>query len=400
MFSFTMPISSARAELSGLRVPRVLGRYWSGRPGTRLVVLGGLHGNEPAGVLAVQRVLRKLHESRLPLRGELIGLAGNLPALERDLRFIARDLNRHWQPKYLEALQAGLTDPSVEDLQQRELAGIFQELHGRADRPIVFLDLHSTSSSGAPFCVMADVLRNRPPALALRIPVILGLEETIDGTLLGWLVDQGHIGIAVEGGQHRSSETLAHHEAALWLVLVALDCLEPAAVEGLDGYRRRLAAAARRLPRFVEIRYRHAIRPEDDFRMLPGFVNFQSVAKGQLLAHDLRGELRAQERGRILMPLYQTLGDDGFFLTRDVRPFWLWLSALLRRLRFDRLAPLLPGVRRHPQLEDHYLVDPKIARFFTVEIFHLLGYRRERPTTGLMAFSRRRPGFLRLQEQR
>jgi hypothetical protein len=99
------------------------------------------------------------------------------------------------------------------------------------------------------------------------------------------------------------------------------------------------------------------------------------------------------------MPLYQTLGDDGFFLTRDVRPFWLWLSALLRRLRFDRLAPLLPGVRRHPQLEDHYLVDPKIARFFTVEIFHLLGYRRERPTAGLMMFSRRRPGFLRLEEK-
>ena len=386
--------SSARAELSGLKVPRVLGSYWGGRQGTRLVAIAGLHGNEPAGVLAAQTVLRKLQERRPVFRGELIALGGNLAALERGFRFVARDLNRRWQADHLEALQAGRELESVEDLQQRELAAIFRELHAGAEQPIAFLDLHSTSGPGAPFCVMADVLRNRPLALALGIPVILGLEETIDGTLLGWLVDQGHVGIAVEGGQHGSAETVANHEAALWIALVALGCLAPEAVEKLDGHRRQLAEGCRGLPRFVEIRHRHAVEPADEFRMLPGFANFQNVPQGQIVAHDRGGPLRAPERGRILMPLYQSLGDDGFFIARDVRAFWLRLSALLRRLRFDRLVPHLPGVRRHPELADQFLVDPRIARFFTVEIFHLLGYRRERPLAGRMIFSRRRPGFL------
>ena len=390
------PADGAQSGRSGLRVPRLLGRYWSGRGGPRLIVTAGLHGNEPAGVLAVQKVLRKLQERRPAFRGELIALAGNLLALERGVRYVDRDLNRRWLGPYLETLKSERAPAPFEDAQQRELAGIFHELQARTERPLAFVDLHSTSGAGAPFCVMADVLRNRPLAEALGIPVILGLEETIDGTMLGWLIDQGHIGIAVEGGQHQSGATLAHHEAAIWIALVAVGCLGPDQIERLDAHRRVLAQAGHGLPQFVEVRYRHVIAPEDGFRMLPGFSNFQPVRRGQPLAQDRRGTLRAPEGGRILMPLYQVQGDDGFFIVRRVRRFWLRLSVLLRRLRIDRWVAWLPGVRHHPELADHFLVDPKIARFFNVEIFHLLGYRRERPSAGHLVFSRRRPGFLRL----
>jgi hypothetical protein len=79
------------------------------------------------------------------------------------------------------------------------------------------------------------------------------------------------------------------------------------------------------------------------------------------------------------MPLYQAQGDDGFFLVRRVRPAWLGLSRVLRRLRLERLLPVLPGVRRHPELAGSFLVDRRVARWAALELFHLLGFRRRGP---------------------
>ena len=44
----------------------------------------------------------------------------------------------------------------------------------------------------------------------------------------------------------------------------------------------------------------------------------------------------------------QGQGSDGFFLASQVKPFWLELSAVLRRLRLDTLLRILPGVSAHP----------------------------------------------------
>jgi succinylglutamate desuccinylase len=52
--------------------------------------------------------------------------------------------------------------------------------------------------------------------------------------------------------------------------------------------------------------------------MQPDYKNFQAVEKGELLALDKHGEIRADEDGLILMPLYQKQGDDGFFLVRRI----------------------------------------------------------------------------------
>jgi hypothetical protein len=46
--------------------------------------------------------------------------------------------------------------------------------------------------------------------------------------------------------------------------------------------------------------------------MEPDFLNLQSVKRGQLLARDRNGELLARVNGRIVLPLYQCQGSDGF----------------------------------------------------------------------------------------
>jgi len=137
------------------------------------------------------------------------------------------------------------------------------------------------------------------------------------------------------------------------------------------------------------VRHRHAIAPEDAFQMEPGFRNFQPVRRGQVLAKDRRGKITARESGLILLPLYQKLGDDGFFLGREVKQFWLGLSAMLRKLKVGHYIYLLPGVRRHPLNEDFLIINTRIARILPLQIFHLLGFRRRRWIDKHLVVSRR-----------
>ena len=123
--------------------------------------------------------------------------------------------------------------------------------------------------------------------------------------------------------------------------------------------------------------------------MRNGYSSFQPIPKGAHLAEDQTGQIYSPEAGRLLMPLYQKQGDDGFFVMREFRPFWLWVSALLRRMRADLIVRLLPGVRHDPDRGDMLVIDKRVARFYAIEIFHLLGYRKRRVHDAVLVMSKR-----------
>jgi len=123
--------------------------------------------------------------------------------------------------------------------------------------------------------------------------------------------------------------------------------------------------------------------------MLPGLKNFQSVKKNQWLANDLNGEIKAGEKGRIFMPLYQSKGNDGFFLIREVRWLWLNFSAVLRRTKFHRLLHLFPGVTMENGKKYTLVVNTHIARWFVREFFHLMGFRMKRRAGKYTIFTKR-----------
>jgi succinylglutamate desuccinylase len=375
--------------------PRVIDAWDDGRPGATVVLVGAMHGNEPAGPLAIASVLEQLRARRLPLRGRVVGVLGNRAALDASRRYLGRDLNRAWSRAEVKALFDDAPGHDLpEDHEQRDMLRAIAPLLAAAEQPVVFLDLHSTSGDSPPFTCMADVLRNRGIGLALPLPLILGIEEILDTTLLGYFCDLGHVAVAVEGGRSDDPDTVRNHEAAVWLALVAGGALPGAALPELPRHHERLAAAAQGRPRVVEIRHRHAAR--DGFAMRPGFASFVPVRRGQVVADDAEGPVRCPQDGLMLMPRYQGQGDDGFFVARAVSPRWLRLSASLRRRRLDRLVPLLPGVRRDPADPDRFLVDPRVARWQVVNVFHLFGYRHVRSRGEAVVFSRRRPGFRRL----
>lgn len=384
--------SAVVQSVAAKRFQREIGRYGGRQPGPLVICIGGIHGNEPAGALALEIVLKKLHETNPPFRGELIALAGNVGALQGAVRFQQRDLNRMWFPDQVRRLKEQLpaAKAQAEEAEQRELLAIIESALGQHRGRAVFLDLHTTSSEGAPFAIISDTLTNRRLAMELGVPMILGLEENLDGTILNYINDLGHAAIGFEAGQHRSPVSLKNHEAAIWTMLAAAGCLKPYYIHELYELRQHLKRSAAGVPRVMELRHRHGIGEADDFVMQPGFFNFSRVAKDQLLASDRQGKVTAPEDGLLFMPLYQKQGEDGFFLVREVNPFWLRVSARLRTWKLDRLLPYLPGVHRHPDNRDALVINTQIAHWFVIEICHLLGFRKHSREEGMLIVGRRR----------
>ena len=352
-----------------------------------MIVMTGMHGNEPAGARAAQRVLDRLERKGIEIRGRFVVLAGNLKALAERTRFLDRDLNRQWTLEKLAAVESRTAD-YAEAEEQRELLVAMRKELDEIEGPVYFLDLHTTSAVSPPFVTVGDTLRNRAFARTFPLPLILGLEEQVDGALLEYLNNFGLITMGAEAGQHDCDGSVDRAEALLWCALRSNGMLPPNAAD-ITSYADVLHEASRGVPPVVEVRYRHAITEQDEFEMDPGFDNFAPVRKGQIVARDRNGPVRVREAGLMLLPLYQGKGEDGFFIARPVRLFWLRLSKLLRRLRLDAFLHWLPGVYRSgdPRLE--LTVDTKIARWSPLDVLHLFGYRKQRMVADMLLVTRR-----------
>jgi predicted deacylase len=381
------------AKGQGLRVERLVGAIRGEVPGPTLVVVGGIHGNEPAGVLAGRRVLERLREGRIPLAGELMVLAGNVGALGLGQRYQVKDLNRQWTEDRIAALAARATasapEEDAEDREQRELYGALQEVMGRARGPVYLVDFHTTSAAGIPFVLYGDTPRHRAFARQFPLPSILGLEELVDGVLVEWLSHRGCVTMVIEAGQHEDPSSVDNLEAALWLALAAAGLAGPEQLPEFARSWARLERARGDLPHVMEVMSRHAVAPEHEFRMEPGFANIARTRAGQLLARDRRGEIRAARDGLLFMPLYQGQGQDGFFLGREVAHWRIEVSHWLRRLRLDVLLPLLPGVQRDRRRGDVLHIDTRIAHLYPLEVFHLFGFRKMRRQGSRLQVARR-----------
>lgn len=356
---------------------RVLGHIRGGSRGPTLICVAGIHGNEPAGVHAVRRVLARLGDRGNEIAGDLLVLAGNVSALAEGRRYIDRDLNRAWtRERVVELRGGGELDGCVEDREQAELLGRIEDALRVARGPVYVLDLHTTSGPGGIFSAFTDSLAQRAFAASFPVPMILGLEETVDGTLLDMLSERGFIAITVETGQHDEAAAVDRAEAAVWIAIVAAGLLPERLVPEATGARKRLQRDTGHVPRALEMRYLHALVEGDGFAMEPGYSNFQEVVEGQVIAHDRHGYVVVREDARLLMPLYQEQGEDGFFLVREFSPFWMHVSYALRRAGVARFAHLLPGVARVDGSGDEVVVDKRVARFFAKQLFHLLGFRQ------------------------
>jgi hypothetical protein len=220
--------------------------------------------------------------------------------------------------------------------------------------------------------------------------MVLGIEEELTGTLVDYLNTRSVYTAGFEAGQHTDPVSIERAEAAIWVAMRASGVLGRNCVADVDNASRMLATAGRGLPNLFEVRHRHAVKPNAGFQMKAGLRGFQVLARGDQVAVEDGAPVTAPQDGRLLMPLYQAQGEDGFFIVRPVKTLWLGVSARVRQLRLERLVHWLPGVQRLDAEGLEIKVDTRIARWLPLDFFHLLGFRRL-GKVGRHLFLRRRP---------
>lgn len=152
-----------------------------------LAIVGGIHGDEPCGVLAIERLL----EDRPPLDRPVKLIIANEVALDREVRYVDADLNRAFDgdvPRT--AHERGLADQLRQEIART-----------------VTLALHSTQSYHNPFAITSgvnDAVRQIVPRLSIDVLVDTG--EFVDGRLF----EAEATIIEVEAG-HQGSEAAAEN---------------------------------------------------------------------------------------------------------------------------------------------------------------------------------------------
>ncbi len=376
-----MPEVYSKALDEKLKIDRIIGRVEGGEEGPCVVFFAGIHGNEPSGVFAIHQVLEELEKSQTQVKGTVLGISGNLWALQRGERYHQVDLNRIWTQERMENIQRDDFLPGNEDeREQLEIYKVLEQLFQEQAGPFYFFDLHTTSGETIPFIPINDSLLNRKFAKQFPIPLILGIEEHLEGPILSYLNELGYVSFGFEAGQHDELSSVDNHRIFIYLSLVFAQVVDRTEVDYenfLDSWSRVIG----KRQSFYEIYSRYEVAPMEEFVMEPGFSNFQQVEEGTLLARSNGRAIHSDICGTMFLPLYQSQGNDGYFLIKKIPVVFLWMSKMLRQLRLDRLLAYLPGVRRADGLQGSFVLNLKIARFLARPILHLLGYRSKQKSS-------------------
>lgn len=371
---------SDELPLSARSNQREIGRYGAQHAGsgTTVVIIAGMHGNEPTGIQAAERVIATLKlEQPSGFNGQMIALRGNLPALSHpneDARYIAHDLNR----LFTDAQIALPSSTSPEHAQMQELLADLRSIRAHCKHLIV-IDLHTTSSHMPPVVVLEDSIPTRRLARHMPLPIYLGFEEELHGLLIDRMTNEmGAIAMVVEGGQHRDLNAVDVHEAVIWTMLDAAGVLPTSALHHSRDPKRVLhQAAGDDRGEIFDIRHHHAI-VHPDFEICEAMGPGSKVKRDvTIIATEGGKAVTSPMNGMVFMPNMQSHkrpGDDGFFIVRRVGEGWLGFSARLRRQRWLHwLIAHMPGVYA---CDDRTLcVDADLAAVLRRQILHLLGYR-------------------------
>ncbi len=359
-----------------VKAKRIIGQIHGKQPGPILIFFGGIHGNEQAGVTALENVIKELEQSDHSFQGSLYAIKGNLPALVNGKRFLDKDLNRIWTTPEIQKIKArnpkGLLN---EERQLLEILDLVQGILESGKGPFYFIDLHTTSSKTLPFITINDALINRRFSKLFPVPIILGIEEYLEGPLLSFINEKGYVSLGFESGQHTEDVAIKNSIAFTWLVMVYSGFLKKTDVKNIKGHYEQLQKSAENNSNFYEIKYRHALKDSMGFKMMEGFRSFEEVVEGTPIAIENDEFIEVEKDTILFMPLYQEQGEEGFFLIRKLPTWVLGLSAFLRRIRFGSLLQFLPGLSWANKEKESLLVNTKVASFFTKPFFHLLGYR-------------------------
>ena len=291
-------------------------------PGPRLIVLGGVHGNETCGTAGIERVLSHFDRGELQLRcGQLTMVPVANPLARRlGTREGERNLNRLFQP----------TDAPVDH--EARITNLLCPLLAAHD---VLLDLHSFQSDGEAFAMIGPRDNDgplEPFARAVeegRLALHIGTPRVVEGWLdiyaaslaqraggaapddaalaFGWgtneyMRSRGGYGVTLECGQH---EDPAAPQVAHDAILSALRLLGM-----IDAPADAAPPPQPALLRLVSV----TDRAHDGDQFVREWATFDAVAKGEPIGvRDDGTVVRAEGDGFIVFPNPEALAGTEWF---------------------------------------------------------------------------------------
>jgi succinylglutamate desuccinylase len=257
------------------------------KPGPTSVILAGVHGNEPAGILAFEKIIPLLVVDA----GKVIFDIGNPEAVKKGIRFMDINLNRMLLP------DERLTAEQKETLEYGRSREIMQLLES-AD---ALLDIHtSRNEKSKVFAICED----NSLEIAAQLPVNLvckGFDEYHPGSTDGFMKDK--IGICIECGQHLDLNAGQVAYRAIHAFLVAMGHLEKGNVY---VYKQKI------------LNIFHLHRNKMPFVRSKKFVDFEAVPANMIIGSDGDEEIRAPEDCTILFALDAAeSGSECFLLAKE-----------------------------------------------------------------------------------
>ncbi len=293
-------------------------------PGNRddptFIVFAGVHGNEPSGLIALEKVLEKIKDQQITLQGSFYAIAGNLPAIQKTVRFCDEDLNRVFLPKRVAKVQDSQEVLNIEEKQLQEILHLTQEINRQTSGEVYFIDCHTTSAESVPYISLNEGYRDSYVfAKGIAATSIMGIEREIKGCLPEWFNQQGWHGFTFEAGQHFAASSVESQEAVIWQGLFHAGCLTQTEHKKLfDWSHQVLYTHGDNHYSFYSVISSYRIQPDEKFVMKPGYKNFQKIHRGEALATSNGQPVYSPANAYILMPLYQNQGSFGFFIAEEV----------------------------------------------------------------------------------
>ena len=276
--------------------------YRAVHDGPTVTIFGALHGNEPCGPQAIQKITEKFENKKLTLlRGRIILVPISNPlAYQKNKRYIDEDLNRIFRKT---------TRPKT---YEQELANI---LCGLIDATDVFVDVHSTGAKGPP-TVFLDFPTHSNTALAKSTGIHLAIvgwpklyendKRLISYDTTVYAHDKKKDGILVECGQHADPNAPNVAEQVIIHVLKQYQMIP----HGKNYH----AAQPQKLKKIKMTELFIKEHKNDSFSRR--WKHLEAVKKGQVIAKRNSGELIRAPNDRVMMlPKYSPpIGKEWFYL--------------------------------------------------------------------------------------
>jgi succinylglutamate desuccinylase len=267
--------------------PRII-KIDSGNPGKTVAIFGGVHGNEKAGILAVDYLINNLEIER----GVVYLVHANPKAINQNVRFLEKNLNRC----FLKREKSRCYEEFLAD----ELMSVLDECDA-------LLDLHAyrdDSDRDITFAFCADNALELASKMHIS-KVITNIDPFEKGGSDGYMYNNGKIGICVELGSLRHREKFKDLGIKTsYQFLQFFDLIETKIP--FDSISQDI----------MEMHYLHE-KQTKDFKFTKDYLSFDKVSSGEIIANDT-DEIIMNIDGYIIFPSEKgSIGADAFLFAKE-----------------------------------------------------------------------------------